>query len=280
MKINKPLIGVHLSISGGFEKLFYTAEDLKINVFQFFLGSPVIWKNIQIKDEDIDLFKRYAQKFRFITAHAPYLVNLATSDKDLRKKSLERVISDLKELVKISVYNYVIHMGSNENIIEGIKSIKSSLKEVFSIFPDAKIILENSAGRKNDIGKDIKEIRDVLLGFEEKVGICIDTCHLFAGGINLRLEGEIDKFYEALKDRNLDKRVVLLHVNDSKYPCNSKKDRHWHIGKGEIGTQGFSNLIKHGFFSSLPLILETPKENDMDKANIRNLKKFFREVRQ
>lgn len=275
MKNKEILLGVHLSVSGGFENLFLEADRLKINVFQFFLGSPVVWKNSKITEKDQVLFKKKSIKFTFINAHAPYLVNLSSSKEDLRKKSIGRVISDLTELKKVSVVNYVIHIGSNENLKEGIYNIRNSLKDIFSYVPTARIILENSAGRKNDIGKNLEEIREISLGFEDRIGICIDTCHLFASGVDIRIMDELDKFCESLKKYSLLDKVMLVHLNDSKYPVGSFKDRHWHIGKGEIGVKGFSNLLNHSFFSKLPLILETPKEGDMDKVNIGNVKKIM-----
>ncbi|MCX7990676.1 MAG: deoxyribonuclease IV [Proteobacteria bacterium] len=275
MEGNKPLIGVHLSIGGGFKKLFSTAKRLKINVFQFFLSSPVVWKNIEITDEDAKLFNSFSDRFKFITAHSPYLVNLASSDTNLRKKSINRVLSDLKELEKLSVFNYVIHIGSNENLKEGTENVRNSLKDIFSCFPMARIILENSAGRKNDIGKNLDEIKKITIGFEENIGICIDSCHLFASGIDIRMKDELDRYYQSLTSYSLIDNVCLIHLNDSKYPAGSNKDRHWHIGKGEIGIKGFSNLLTHNFFSKLPLILETPKEDDMDPVNIETVKKIF-----
>lgn len=275
MEDKLPILGVHLSINGGFRKLFREASRLKINTFQFFLGSPVVWKNIVLSNDDIMIFNKNAKKFKFITAHSPYLVNLSSSNFELRKKSVNRVIADLKELKKLSIINYVVHIGSNENVQQGIKNIRGSLQEIFSYYPEVRIILENSAGRKNDMGKNMEELREISEGFQDKIGICIDTCHLFASGVDIRKSGELNKFYDTLKRYSLLKNIAMIHLNDSKYPPGSFKDRHWHIGEGEIGEEGFFNLFNHHFFSHLPLILETPKQGDMDRVNIRRVKKIF-----
>ncbi len=274
MKNPELLLGVHLSISGGFKRLFSEAERLKINAFQFFLGAPVVWKGYELKNEDMEIFAEKSGRYKFITGHAPYLVNLASNSPELRQRSINRVIADMKELIKIKVSNYVIHLGSNEDRQNGIYNIRNSLKEILSETDNVKILLENSSGEKNHLGGNMEEIKEIASGFDNRIGLCLDTCHLFAGGVDLRISDEVDKFYSSLANSGLSERIVLIHANDSKYPLNSRRDRHFHIGKGEIGIEGFGHLLSHPFFSRLPYILETPKQDNWDELNLGMIRKI------
>lgn len=274
MKRDKLLLGVHLSTSKGIRKLFEEASRLGINVFQFFLGSPRVWKGKMLSEKETEIFSKNMKNYQFIGVHAPYLLNLATFDEYLHKRSINRAIMDIKEMNKIGLKYYIFHPGTNEDVTGGIKRIKKAMKEILDRTENVVLVVENTSGERNDIGKNLEEVKEIVEGFEERVGICLDTCHLFASGIDLRNDIEVEKLYEDLKKLRLDKILQLIHINDSMFPLNEKKDRHTHIGKGYIGNEGFKNLFKHNFFRLLPYILETPKEDDMDYVNLENLRKL------
>lgn len=275
---NELLLGVHLSTSKGIAGLFEEANRLKINVFQFFLGSPRVWKGRKLSQQESDLFLKKKTNYSFIAVHAPYLLNFASFDSELYERSINRAIEDIDEMEKVGIKYYVFHPGTNQDLGKGIEKIKHAIDKILNKTRNVFMIIENTAGERNDIGKNLYEMKEIIDGFNERIGICIDTCHLFASGINLRSEVDIDKFYKDLKKLGMDGLLMLIHANDSKFGVGQKRDRHNHIGEGFIGVEGFKNLLKHRFFSKIPYILETPKENDMDTINLEKLRMIWYEV--
>lgn len=268
------LLGVHLSVSGGIDSVFAEAERLKINCFQIFLGSPRVWKVIEPDEDKITRFKEKVKAYKFCNVHAPYLLNFATLNPELFEKSVNRAVFDMKIMSKLGIKFYVIHPGSSNNV-NGISRIREAIKLVIDATKDGMILIENLSGEKNDWGKNVDEIVAIIDGFGDRVGICFDTCHLFASGVDIRDEKEVEKFHLLLEKNNLLPKIRLIHANDSKKPLDSKIDRHEHIGDGEIGEIGFFNLLHHQFFGNLPYILETPKEDNADEKNLQVLKKLF-----
>jgi deoxyribonuclease-4 len=272
---NELLLGVHLSTSKGILGLFEEARRLKINVFQFFLGSPRVWRVRSIKEDEKEYFLNEKNNYKFIGAHAPYLLNFASLDNLLYRRSIDRAIEDIKEMEKLGIKYYIFHPGTNSDVSKGIKKIREAIKEILDKTMDIVLIVENTAGERNDIGKNLGELKEIVDGFQEKVGICIDTCHIFAYGNNLKDYDEVERLYINLIELKLDKLLKLIHANDSKFPLGQRRDRHAHIGEGLMGDEGFKNLFKHPFFRKLPYILETPKENDMDLVNLARLRKLW-----
>lgn len=277
-KRDELLIGVHLSTSKGITGLFEEANRLKINVFQFFLGSPRVWKSRKLSEKEINFFLKKRKNYRFIAVHAPYLLNFASFDSELYEHSINRAIEDINEMEKVEIKYYVFHPGTNQDLGKGIEKIKKAIETILNKTRNVVLVVENTSGERNDIGKNLEEMKEIINGFNDRVGICIDTCHLFASGIDLRSEVSVDKFYKDLKKHGLDDLLMLIHANDSKFEVGEKRDRHSHIAEGYIGVKGFENLFKHQFFGKLPYILETPKENDMDPVNLDRLRKIWDEV--
>lgn len=273
------LLGVHLSTSNGIQGIFEEARRLKINAFQFFLGSPRVWKNKVFNEEEKDIFLRLKDNFDFICVHAPYLLNFASKNENLFIRSIDRAVADIFEMKKLKITNYVFHPGTSYDINDGVKRIKEAIGVILEKNTEMTIVVENTAGERNDIGKNLEELAEIVLDFGNNVGICLDTCHLLASGVALYDEFELDNFYRKLKSLKLDERLVLIHANDSKFGVGQMRDRHTHIGEGYVGKKGFFNLLKHPFFSKFPFILETPKENNMDEINLERLRKIFFEVK-
>lgn len=272
--MEEPILGVHLSIAGGIENVFVEARRLKINCFQIFLSSPRVWNVKEPEPDQIIFFKEQVKDYKFCNIHAPYLLNFATENVKLFNDSVARAVKDMKIMNSLGINYYVVHPGSSP-VKSGLKRVKQAVKDVFEKVSNGVILIENLSGEKNDVGKNMDEILEITDGFRDKVGICIDTCHLFSSGIDIRKVEELDKFYEFLVKNDLKDRLKMIHVNDSKKGLGSNIDRHEHIGMGEIGKTGFFNLLHHPFFRSLPLILETPKEDNADEKNLLLLKTLF-----
>jgi len=272
---NNLLLGVHLSTSRGISALFDEAKRLKINVFQFFVGSPRVWKHRFFSKDECDIFLENQRRYKFICVHAPYLLNFASNNKELYMQSIKRALEDIEVMRQLDVKHYVFHPGSSSDTKEGIKLIRNAIDILLDKTSDVTLIVENTAGEKNDIGKNLVELTEITNGYDDRVGLCIDTCHLFASGVNITAKESLDAFYEEVVSLNLRKRVKVIHANDSKYMCGAKRDRHTHINEGFISDRGFLNLLKHPFFKALPFILETPKENNMDEINLNRLRKLY-----
>lgn len=268
------LLGVHLSISGGIKNVFQEAKRLKINCFQIFLGSPRLWDVKEPSEEVIKLAREEIKNFVFSNVHAPYLLNLATDSDVLFDKSIKRAIKDIMIMSKMGIKFYVVHPGSTPSV-GGPKKVRTAIAQILERTKEGVILIENLSGEKNDVGKNLDELEVIIEGFGERIGICLDTCHLFASGVDIRDPAMLDKFYQTLKERGLLDKIMLIHANDSKKKLGSQIDRHEHIGEGEIGKEGFFNLLHHPFFKKLPFILETPKEDNADEKNLLMLKSLF-----
>lgn len=269
------LLGVHLSIAGGIDKVFLEAERLGINSFQIFLSSPRLWQLKMPSPSQIDYFRERVKNYKFCCVHGPYLLNFASSDDYLYKRSIERAVEEMNLMEKLGVKYYVIHPGSSSSP-KGLNRVKSAIGLVLDRVKEGVIVIENLAGEKNDVAKTMDEIDYLIRGFGERVGVCIDTCHLFSAGVDIRERGEVDRLYDKIDRLGIKKRIVVIHANDSKKGLGMGVDRHEHIGKGEIGEIGFFNMLHHPFFKTLPFILETPKEDDWDKKNLLKIKRLFK----
>ncbi len=275
------LFGAHVSSAGSILKTFERIEEIKGEVFQFFLRSPRAWKGKRISESEIRNFFKKLKEFKNpVVVHAPYLLNLASADEKLRKKSVEVFIEELKISDKLGIHYYNFHPGTAKGISEkeGIRNILKSLDEIFNEYVPSRtiILLENTAGERGDLGKSIEELGEIISAFKDMpLGVCIDTCHAFAYGYEINTEKGFEKF-KLLIDRYIGlERIKIIHANDSKKPLGSRKDRHEHIGKGFIGLKGFENFLKDEYFSTLPYYLETPKEGNMDVVNLETLRRIF-----
>lgn len=276
--INPPFFGVHLSTAEGLDGIFRESRRLKINVFQIFLGSPRVWKPKNYSLEEKKYFKERLKNFYFVCVHAPYLLNFASNNKELFKKSMERAILDMNEMKEMGIKHYVFHPGTNGDLDEGICLIKEALEKILDATKEVIVLVENTAGEKNDIGKNMDELMRIVKDFDDRVGICLDTCHLFASGVDIRSFDDVDCLYAELKRLSLHERLKVIHANDSKFGFNGKRDRHEHIDFGNIGKKGFLNLFKHPYFRCKPYILETPKEDNMDYHNLLTMRKIWAET--
>lgn len=258
-------IGCHLSSGGGFTAMAKTAIKIGANTFQFFSRNPRGGTAKAIDPKDIENFLNIAKENNFskIIAHAPYTLNLCSSADHICKFSKDIFADDLKRLENIpgSLYNF--HPGSHtgQGTEIGIKKITDALNEILTSTQTTTILLETMAGKGSEVGGRFEELRKIIDNIElnDKIGVCLDTCHVFDGGYDIvnNLEGVAEEF-----DRVIGiKRLKAVHLNDSKNICGSKKDRHEQIGKGNIGLEAFERIINYKYFKDLPFILETPQED-------------------
>lgn len=276
----KQRIGAHVSISGGVEKAIERQKNINGNCGQIFAGSPRTWSVSKYTEEEGKTFKdlQNKQNQQPYTIHSTYLVNLATPKDDLFQKSINCLQKELDAAATLGV-NYVVfhpgaHTGSGRE--KGIKRIAEGIDKL-TIPESVTLLLENTAGKGTTLGKSIGELRQIIKAShgtdQERLGICIDTCHAHAAGYELReKEGFNDFIQEIEEDIGLEK-LKVLHLNDSKDEKGSEKDNHEHIGEGNIGDKGFKNIVNEPRLQDIPMVLETPVTNEKGyKENIAHLK--------
>ncbi len=276
--------GVHTSIAGGLTESIIRAKELDCDIFQIFSTNPRGWKGRVITNEEGEDFKEKLVEAEIgpVVIHTPYLINLASPKDDLYQKSIKALIEGVKRSDQIGAKYLVLHPGSHtgSGVEAGIKRIAKGLNEVIAAAnPKVVILLENVAGAGTAIGKSIAELSDIIQQVEESeyVGICFDTCHGFAAGYDIR---DIKQLEELLK--NIDEKIGLdklgvIHANDSQGELASNKDRHQHIGEGEIGLIGFENLVNHPRLKDKLFILETPvNEHGDDQDNLNRIRSLVK----
>ena len=274
-------VGAHVSISGGVEKAVQRQKDETGNCGQIFAGSPRTWKVSEYEQEDGENFQelRDEEDQNPYVIHSTYLVNLATPKDDLFEKSLNCLQAELDAAGTLGVEYVVFHPGAHTGSGRdtGVKRIAEGIDELDTP-ENVTLLLENTAGKGTTLGRSMGEVREMIDHAEtpdEKIGVCIDTCHAHAAGYDLVDEEGFEDFLQEIKeDLGLEK-VKVLHLNDSKDERGSEKDNHQDIGYGEIGEEGFSNVINCEEFRDLPMILETPSDNRASyKENIEKLREL------
>ncbi len=276
-------LGKHVSISGGLYRAIHRAEQIGCNALQMFVKNPRGWKGKKLNEEDCKKFKEERQQSDIdqVVVHSTYLINLASPKKELWNKSVNGLKDDYSRSVRLGADYLVFHPGSHTGggVEEGIKNIARGMKRVLSeVSGDTTLLLENVEGSGTKIGSNFEELQAIISegGFNKEVGICVDTCHAFSAGYDLRKETGLKKLLDDI-DTNIGlEKMQIIHINDSRYELGSNKDEHAHIGKGEIGKEGIASVINHRSLEELPFILETPwfddRDDDPDVDTIKDLK--------
>jgi deoxyribonuclease-4 len=268
-------LGFHVSIAGGFRNVVTRAKQHQCETIQLFTRNPRGWKYNPLDKEDISIFKHEIKTSGIgpVFVHMPYLINLATTDKDLLKRSLDSLVTDLKRSAMIGAPFLIMHIGSAQNIDAGIERISRGINRALSRVPGGvKILLENTAGSGAELGHSFEQLRMIIDGVVQnrRIGVVLDTAHAFAAGYDLRTEATVAKTLTAFDQIIGYERLCLIHLNDSKTEYGSYKDRHWHIGKGKIG-RGMYHILHYPALQNLPFIMETPRTNL--KEDMMNMKK-------
>ena len=276
-------IGCHVSISGSIDKAVDNAVERECSAFQIFTRNPRGWHAKDLSDDDITNFKeklKISKIDRFATcAHMPYLPNLSTPKEDGFEKSVNTLISEIERCGRLGIPYLVTHLGSHLGTGEeaGIKQLVKGLNKAGQTKNDVMILLENTAGQKNSVGANFEQLAEIFnqLKPAKKFGVCLDTCHAFVSGYDLRTEKSVRDTFAKFDDVIGFENLKILHLNDAKGEIGCNLDRHYHIGLGNIGEKGLSEVIKTINKKKIPIILETPIDNIRDDfENIRKVKEL------
>lgn len=277
------LAGAHMSIAGGMHKAFERGKRVRCKTIQVFLKNSNQWRAKPLTEESRVLF-REAQNNSGISpvlAHDSYLINLASPDTTLHRKSLLAFIEEMRRASFLGIPYLILHPGAHmgAGIKAGCARVAGALRQALNcVGPPLIILLENTAGQGSSLGSRFEELAAILegVGIPDRMGVCLDTCHAFAAGYDIRTEDgyngtmrEFDRLIGAGK-------IQAFHVNDSKKDLGSRVDRHFHIGKGCIGLDAFRFLVNDSRFIKIPKILETPKGTGyrQDMRNLATLRKL------
>jgi deoxyribonuclease-4 len=273
-------IGCHLSASKGYVHMAKEILSIGGNTFQFFTRNPRGGTAKELDKNDIDKFNEMAEKegITVVLAHAPYTINVCSADEKIRRFGIETMKDDILRLDLVDNAMYNFHPGShvNQGVDVGIQFIIDALNEIISKEQRTLILLETMAGKGSEIGRSFEELKRIIDGvnYNEKLGVCLDTCHVYDAGYDVvnDLDSVLDEF-----DRVIGlERLKAIHLNDSKNPFESHKDRHEKIGEGSIGLDAFDRIINNDRLKNLPFYLETPNELDGYQKEIEILKNMYK----
>lgn len=272
-------IGCHLSVSNGYKAMAEEALKLDANTLQFFTRNPRGSKAKDIDENDCNSFVEIANKNNFskVVAHAPYTLNPSSPDDRTREFAKEVMADDLMRMEYLPGNLYDFHPGSHvkQGVDAGIEYTANMLNQILKPNQSTIVLLETMAGKGSEIGKTFQELKQILdrVELQEKMGVCFDTCHVYDAGYDIvnNLDGVLEEFDKII---GLDK-LFAIHLNDSKNPIGSHKDRHEKIGKGYIGIDAIARVINHPSLKHLPFILETPNDLEGYGEEIKLLRSLY-----
>ncbi len=278
------ILGAHVSIAGSITKAPERAYEIGGETFQIFTKNQMQWCIPTLTEKTAEKFKNNVKSFNlsFGTVHASYLVNVASSDPMTRMRSINNLVVDLERAELLNMPYLIFHPGAHKGAGEknGIKLIAEAIDQIFDITSAKRtmLLLETTAGSGTNLGYRLEQLSEIIARtkFSDRVGVCVDTCHIFAAGYDIRTESGIVDFMDlADKSFGLGK-IKAFHLNDSLGKLGSRIDRHAEIGKGSIGTRAFEVLVNLREFENTPGILETPGGPERYKVNLQLLKTFRR----
>lgn len=272
--VNLIRLGFHLSIAGAISNAAIEAISNDYKAFQIFTTSSRSWKNSEIDGQDCKNFARYTKQHDMMAyAHIPYLCNPASINRDVYEKSRQMLVDNISNCETLGVGYLVIHLGSHlgKGMPAGIKNVCDALSYALAKTDRATVLLENGAGYKNCVGSKFDEIGKIIdtVG-SDRVGVCLDTCHAFAAGYDLRSPDAVESSMEEFDSSIGASRLKLVHLNDAKHELGSGLDRHWHIGRGYIGREGFTSIFSHKNFRSGSFVMELPEDEQGDHSDDMN----------
>jgi deoxyribonuclease IV len=278
------LLGAHVSTAGGLVNAYERGLEVGAEAIQVFNQSPRMWRPTRWKDDDVAAFReRMADgPIKSVSIHAVYLINPATKDKEMRKKSADSLIHALRMGDLIGADGVVLHPGSTvgEPHDEALPRVGEMVKHALAESDSCRLLLEDTAGAGNTLGRSFEELRELvdLGGGDKRIGICLDSCHMLASGFDIttadKLAGVVDDFKRIVGIR----RLRCLHVNDSQTPLGSNRDRHAPPGEGELGARGCGAFLSEPRFEKLPALFEGPglEGGAPSKADIDRMKQLRR----
>ncbi|MBN2445084.1 MAG: deoxyribonuclease IV [Phycisphaerae bacterium] len=275
-----------MSVAGGLHNALTAAAKLRCRTVQVFVKNQRQWRAAALSEEAVELWRttRVAKRITGpIVAHASYLVNLASVDRALREKSQTALVDELARCDRLGIEYLVVHPGAagEQRPAQALKRVAAALNRIHKRQPELRTmtLLETTAGQGTALGRSFEELGDILARIAQprRVGICIDTCHVFAAGYDIRDPSEYDRMIASAWRAVGLERIRCWHLNDCAGELGARRDRHAHIGRGRIGIAGFHHLLSDPRFLGVPMILETPKGQneigrDWDAVNLRRLR--------
>ena len=276
--------GAHVKSSGGVWHAIENGADIGAEAVQFFAGSPRTWAPTLYKDKDAEKFRelRAASPIRFAVIHTIYLINLASENEDFYEKSVRSLCGAVTAAEQLGADAIVTHIGSHQGsgFAAGLERVQAGLRAALaeSEGSPVRLLLENTAGAGGTMGVDFRELGQIVdaTGGDPRLGICVDTAHIFESGVDLRTREGIDDLLRDLDEGCGRERLVMFHLNDSKTALGSNRDRHENIGDGDLGDEAFRLLVNEPAFADLPGILEVPGLDGQgpDRENLARLREL------
>jgi deoxyribonuclease IV len=280
------LLGAHFSIAKGLHQALFTAKDYGCTAVQVFTKNSSTWKEKTLSNENIRLFDEARKKtgIRHIASHTSYLINLASPEKKKYAMSCEALKHELIRCAALKIPLVVLHPGSHmkSGVKPGIERIASAINRIFDKLPEnpTRLLLETTSGQGLNLGHTFEQIAAIIGKVEhrDRLGVCLDTCHIFAAGYDLRTKAAYQKTFDTFDSIIGLEHLHWIHLNDSMREMGSRIDRHEHIGQGFIGDTAFKLLMNDRRLQGIPKLLETPKgkgEKDRDQINLTKLRGFL-----
>ena len=286
MLTDGPRLGAHMSVAGGLPRAVERAVLHGCQSLQIFSKNASQWRGRPLGEDEVREFRDRvrASGIRPVVSHASYLINLGTDDAAVRGRSLEAMADEISRAEALGLDGVVLHPGcyTSGSVDRGVALVAEGLSEILSNRPagSTQVLLEHTAGQGTALGANFQEIAAIIAATSasERIGVCLDTCHLLASGYDIATAEGYEATFEAFGTIVGLDRLKVFHLNDSKKPLGSRIDRHTHIGEGCVGLEAFRRLVNDPRFTYLPMLLETPKEDAparnaivVDKYDQRNL---------
>ncbi|MFG0328865.1 MAG: deoxyribonuclease IV [Phycisphaerales bacterium] len=282
------MLGSHLSVAGGLHHALIEAKRLKMETVQVFTKNQRQWKARPLDEESIRLWlvEKHALGWTAVVSHASYLINLASPDDTIWRKSIDAMVDEIERATRLEIPGVVVHPGSHRGAGEavGIARIVAAIDEIIERTPESstQILLETTVGGGAQIGGRFEHLAEIRgrVAHPERVVTCVDTCHITAAGYDISTLKKAAGVFEEF-DRVVGlSQIRCFHLNDSKTPLGSHRDRHEHIGDGYVGRPGFEYIVNHPDFQDIPMILETEKGETekgtpLDTVNLRRLRRLI-----
>jgi deoxyribonuclease IV len=276
------LIGAHISTKGGLPTAFERAAAIDASAMAIFAKNSNQWKGKELTPE---ICAEFAEKrtVKPVLTHASYLINLATTNEEFHRKSIDALLDELDRAERLGIHAVVLHPGAHmgAGVENGLDQIARSIDRIHATIPEHNVVtlLETAAGQGSCLGCSFEELGKILQRVDDRsrAGVCIDTCHIFASGYDIRTREGYERTIEQLEEHVGIENVGAFHLNDSKKHLGSRVDRHEHIGKGQLGLDAFGFVLNDPRFARIPKLLETPKtvETESDRTNITTLRALF-----
>ena len=274
------ILGAHVSTAGGIHNAIKNGTDLKCNAIQIFLRNPNQWQGKPPTPEIVEKFitARSETDIGEVIVHDIHLSNLASPKPEVLEKSRQAFREQMELAQQIGLRYIVTHLGAHlgEGEAFGLKQLTDSFDFLFenTEAPDVTLLLETTAGQGTNLGYRFEHLRDVIgmTKYSERFGVCLDTCHVFAAGYDMRTESDCETTFNQFDNIIGLERLKAFHLNDAKSAYQSRVDRHEHIGEGNIGSTAFAYILNDSRFAEIPLIIETPQMKTMHEVNLSTLR--------